>query len=380
MFVSKLSLENWKNFRRVDVDLTPRVFIVGPNAAGKSNLLDVFRFLQDLAKDGGGLQRALQQRGGLTKVRCLAARDKPFVTIDVTVSSWNWLTEWRYRLSIVQEPRGHRQTHIKSEEVWKQDQQVLRRPDKDDEKDPERLTQTHIEQISANRDFRELVNFFDSVRYLHLVPQLLRNPDAFRPNAGTQDLYGQTFLDRIAKTPEKTRKSRLARIQAALQEAVPQLKQLSAVKDETGVPHIEARYDHWRPNAGWQREDQFSDGTLRLIGLFWSLLDGESPLLLEEPELSLHTEIVQLLPKLFSKVQRHARRQILVTTHSNAMLFDKSIGGEETLLLTPTESGTEVASLTKDPRQVIQLESGLSVGDVVAPLSRPKSLKQLPLF
>jgi AAA15 family ATPase/GTPase len=43
-----LRLKNWKNFQSVEVDLPLRVFLVGPNASGKSNLLDVFRFLRDL--------------------------------------------------------------------------------------------------------------------------------------------------------------------------------------------------------------------------------------------------------------------------------------------------------------------------------------------
>jgi hypothetical protein len=55
--------------------------------------------------------------------------------------------------------------------------------------------------------------------------------------------------------------------------------------EENGRPHLEAIYDHWRPGAGKQKEDQFSDGTLRLIGLLWSLQEGDSLLLLEEPEL-----------------------------------------------------------------------------------------------
>jgi len=28
---------------------------------------------------------------------------------------------------------------------------------------------------------------------------------------------------------------------------VPQLKDLSEVKDEAGIPHLEAVYEHWRP-------------------------------------------------------------------------------------------------------------------------------------
>ncbi len=55
MRFARLRLQNWKNFRSVDVPLEPRMFLVGPNASGKSNLLDVFRFLRDIAKPKGAV-------------------------------------------------------------------------------------------------------------------------------------------------------------------------------------------------------------------------------------------------------------------------------------------------------------------------------------
>ena len=39
------------------------------------------------------------------------------------------------------------------------------------------MTQTHLEQVNANREFREIVDYLGSIRYLHLVPQLIREPD-----------------------------------------------------------------------------------------------------------------------------------------------------------------------------------------------------------
>jgi predicted ATPase len=51
MIVSHLRVKNWRNFQRVSVALRERQFIVGANASGKSNLLDVFRFLRDIAKE-----------------------------------------------------------------------------------------------------------------------------------------------------------------------------------------------------------------------------------------------------------------------------------------------------------------------------------------
>lgn len=63
MYISRVKLYNWKNFRECDVRLSQRCFAVGANATGKSNFLDVFRFLRDIVKEGGGLQAAVNVRG-----------------------------------------------------------------------------------------------------------------------------------------------------------------------------------------------------------------------------------------------------------------------------------------------------------------------------
>jgi predicted ATPase len=52
MRFAKIHLENWRNFTRVDVPLLQRMFLIGPNASGKSNLLDAFHFLRDLVRVG----------------------------------------------------------------------------------------------------------------------------------------------------------------------------------------------------------------------------------------------------------------------------------------------------------------------------------------
>ena len=41
MIVKRLIVKNWRNFQQADVLLRERQFIVGPNASGKSNLLDI---------------------------------------------------------------------------------------------------------------------------------------------------------------------------------------------------------------------------------------------------------------------------------------------------------------------------------------------------
>lgn len=374
MRIRHIGVENWKNFRHIDVDLQDRVFIVGPNASGKSNLLDAIRFLRDIADPEGGFQRAVKARGGVSQLRCLHARANPNVVISVALDIDSEL--WNYRLEFTQD--NQRRPLVAVEEVRKGKRIVRTRPDDDDTSDQSRLTQTHLEQVNANREFRAVAEALAQIRYLHVVPQLIRDSD--RVAAVRQDPFGSDFLEQIAKTNKRTLESRLKRINTALRVAVPNLRELKLARDERGIPHLQGLYEHWRPNAGWQTEEQFSDGTLRLLGLLWALLDGTAPLLLEEPELSLHAAVVRHVPSMMATASRKSQRQIIVSTHSADLLSDEGIAPEEVLLLEPTQDGTTIQVAASEAEVREMLEGGLTIGEVVLPRTAPRDAAQLTLF
>ena len=367
MIINRLIVKNWRNFQQINVPLRERQFIVGPNASGKSNLLDIFRFLRDIAKaEGGGLQKAINDRGGVSKIRCLSAGQDPEVAIEIHIADTpDASTTWRYGIGFHHEDHGHRQTYLTHERVWRDGELLLDRPDANDNRDPERLTQTALEQIAANAKFREIAEFLRKVSYLHLVPQLIRFADSIKGKIIEDDPFGQAFLERIATAHPSTRRSRLKKIERTLKIAVPQFEKLEFIRDNGGRPHLQAHYSHWCSNEEGQHEDQFSDGVLRLIGLLWSLLERDSIILLEEPELSLNIGIVSQLAPSISRLRRSGGSQVFISTQSDVLLIEPGIDGREVLLLTPEKEGTVIKIASDIDYIRTLLKAGLTAGEVV---------------
>ncbi len=383
MLITRLKLKNWRNFRDVDVKLGPRGYLIGANASGKSNFLDVFRFLRTIAQsEGGGLQKALKDRGGLTKLRSLHARKDPEVRVEIELSESlvDSSPTWSYTLAFKSEGKGLQRVLITEESVYHGNEEVLVRPRPEDCSDPARLTQTHLEQINNNAGFRELGDYFAATTYLHLVPQLLKHSDEISGRIVESDPFGQGLLQRIAKTQPRTRKARLDRIQKALEIAVPQFSELEFEQDPiTGSPHLKANFKHWRVHGSWQREDQFSDGTLRLLGLLWALQEGDGLLLLEEPELSLNDAITEHIPLIIDRVlrKRKSSRQVLISTHSDNLIAE--VGDPQAvLLLEPSGNGSIVR--TPDKAETEAMQHGLNPAEVLLPKTRPEQIDQMGLF
>ena len=381
MRLTHVTVKNWRNFKQADFDLQDRMLVIGPNASGKSNLLDALRFLGQIASPGGGFQNAVTSRGGMARLRCLAARyfNNGRVTLRITIGDDDQPSTWVYEVTFTAEQRGKRRPILYKEVVERDGRSVLTRPTSEDAEDPERMTQTHLEQVNANREFRPIVEYLRSIRYLHLVPHLIRDPE--RGGERVEDPYGADFLLRIAETPEKTRLKRLKRINEALRVAVPQLDELALVQDKIGRWHLEARYKHWRPQPALQNERDFSDGTLRLIGLLWALLDGTKsggPVLLEEPELSLHSSVVRQLPTILSRVRRSGGPQVLLTTHSNEILEDPGLGKDEVVVLQPGEEGTEAHPAAAEPDIQELLDDGLCLAEILSARTEPQAVQELP--
>lgn len=377
MQITHVTAHNWRNFKNLDFAVADRLLIVGPNAAGKSNLLDLFRFLRDISRPGGGLAAALEARGGLSRARCLFARNNHKGELAIMVDLRDGEDEWRYELAIKGKKGGHNRPIVVREIVTRNGRELLSRPDANDDRDPDQLTQTHLEQISANQEFRPIAEYFAKANYFHLVPQMIRYPQA---GGASPRAFGSSMIADMNATPARTRQAWFRRIERALQSAVPGFETLRLEVDKAGQPHLIAGYRNWRRNPSEQNETDFSDGTLRLIGLLWTIISSPANggvLLLEEPELSLNAAVVQKLASLLAMAQRGTSMQVILSTHSPELLDDEGIRPGEVLVLQVTSDATVANQLSEIAEVEAQISADLPLSEVVAELINPGDLTGL---
>ena len=100
-------------------------------------------------------------------------------------------------------------------------------------------------------------------------------------------------------------------------------------------------------------------------------------MLLEEPELSLHNEVIRQLPRLITQATTRSNRQVIVSTHASEILNDPGVDPAEVLLLVPTEHETKVVPGSADASLREAAVAQLPLGDAVSALTRPKGIERL---
>lgn len=383
MRIARLCLTNWKNFERVELALQDRLFVVGPNAGGKSNLLDAIRFLHDLVVPGGGLRQAVRLRGGMANILPYSFSDEAVPDGEVKVAIrlkesadviWEYAVTFRTASAEMSRPVVVSEWAARVENGA--EQVLLSRPDADDESDPERREQTALEQAGLNFALRPIVHFLRAIRGTRVslfgATDLAGDLPANALGAETRPV-GVEFLASVAHTPSAERSARLRKLSEMMRLFVPDLERIE-----------------WRPStarrtclrifrAGWSAhrfadETKLSDGSLRLLSFFWVMQEEGGALILEEPEAALPPGILQVLvPYSYEAQKGNGHRQLIVSTHSPALLSDAGIAAEEVAIIRaashdPNSGGATVALASEDPTLAEIMQVGLTAAEAVFPV------------
>lgn len=383
-FLSHLYAKNWRNFSEIDLDLPrKKMVIVGANASGKSNFLDIMRFMHDIVKDGGGIQKSIKssERGGsLDRIRFIGynSNDSSDIILRFTLQDYRDKTnELEYFLQFGYAWGGNQQSKnilvkreylkdLKTGQFLGDDRSSPKKPSEDDK---ELYRDTFLEQ-SSQLDFRVMRRFFLDIFYLHVNPLSVKYRQVSDMQKKELDPYGANFLEIIGQATEKQRSDFLARSTKALRSFIPNLEEI-IFSQEGGVSHLEMKMDYSH-RTQIQNELLMSDGTLRLLGIFWAIFEKStksSIILIEEPEISLNPGIVEFLPRLIHQLQRNQRLQVIITTHSDDMLSEP-IMEEDVFLIKNSDSGSSIVPLMSYGEVAISLKSGFTLQEIGKELTK----------
>jgi predicted ATPase len=89
MLINKIRISNFKNFDTIEIELGKMNVLVGANASGKSNFLDVIQFINDIQEFG--LEDAISLRGGIEYLRNVNLVNNNVIELDIEFNSFKTL-------------------------------------------------------------------------------------------------------------------------------------------------------------------------------------------------------------------------------------------------------------------------------------------------
>jgi predicted ATPase len=348
----------------IDIGLEPLNVLIGPNASGKSNLIAAISLLAAAPVD---IQTPIREGGGVGAWLWKGARPSGAAQLEV-VCDVNLLAVGRRLLRYGLSFGGAQHFAITQEfldEPQAEDRVFFRFPQPDNGGfwQPSGAGQSVLAQIQeptdrpeitfTGRAFRRIAVFsmghFGSSGELRR-PQRADLPTDFLLEDGSNlGLILNDFDNRRAVKKELLEKLRL------FYEGVEEL----TTKVQGGTIEI---FFHERGLSAPVPAVRLSDGTLHYLCLLAILCHPEPPPLIciEEPELGLHPDILPTVAGLLREAA--TRTQLIVTTHSEALVAALSEVPETVLVCERDEEGTTLRRL--EPAKLAEWLERYSLGDL----------------
>jgi len=84
MAIRKIKISNFKSFKDLEIELGNFNVLIGANASGKSNFIQIFKFLRDIANHG--LNNAISMQGGVEYLRNIKIGPSKNFSLEVVIS------------------------------------------------------------------------------------------------------------------------------------------------------------------------------------------------------------------------------------------------------------------------------------------------------
>jgi predicted ATPase len=322
--ITRIKVSNFKSFDELELDLRPLSVVVGANAAGKSNFLEIFRFLRDIADHG--LENAVSLQGGMEYLANLRmGKDQP-VSLNPTFNS---------------EILGSVELYFD-----------LKR-----EKGSSEVCLTGVRSRRGEFYFSTSVLSSAGIKAFDFDPGL---PKRSIPVSGKADLEPDgSNLALVLR--------RLLQDEQRGPTFIRMLKDVLPFIEDVKVEHIAdkslllALREHYFQGS-YLPAAFLSDGTIHLIALILALFfEKGDVVVIEEPERNLHPALISKVAGMLKDASRY--KQIIVTTHNPELV--KHVDLEDLLLVHRDEEGfSRITRPAENAELKVFLENDLGVDDL----------------
>jgi predicted ATPase len=341
----ELSIQGFRRLLDVRLALRPLSVMIGANGTGKTSVLDVLSLLAFSAQTR--LSPSLSELGGLANVLTYDKAEELGLGITMEVSGHDpleyslWLRPQGIAHAIREEmlsqkrrPHVNPFLHVTAYETdikyYDPEKKWLLRPTWEDNPLETALAQVP-KMFQEPEDFRRRLA---SSTFYHVLNVDPRSPVRLPQAMGPAELPGRNGEDLISCLfyLRETNRNRFEAIEDSLRAAFPRFERLEFPPVAAGTLGLA-----WR-ERGFSKPlytHQLSEGTLRFLWLTTLLQSpGLTALtLLDEPEVSLHPELLSLLADQLREASQ--RTQLIVATHSDTLI--RFLEPSEVVILDATE-------------------------------------------
>ena len=364
-FIQTIRLENILSYGSGDDEfpLKPLNVLIGPNASGKSNLVEA---LSLLAAAPGDLQATIREGGGIRDWLWKGAPRRATATVEVTVEHPKGPMPLRYRLSFTEtgarfelrdeaveneRPTNPREARPYFYSRYQEGRPVLNvqgeaRFDRHLMREDVKPDQSILSQRRDPDSYPELTYLasrFEQMRFYrefhvgrHTPPRLPQKAD-LQQDLLLEDASNLGLVLNDLLNHPLVKRQLLQRLRGFYPSVEDVFTSVSG-----GMVQI---FFHEKDLSHPVPATRLSDGSLRYLCLLAVLCDPDPPpvVCIEEPELGLHPDVIPEVARLL--VEASSRSQLFVTTHSDILVDELTDTPESVIVCEKSDGATRLRRL-----------------------------------
>ncbi len=331
--IKHLKIKNYLSLKDISIDLGLRNVLVGPNMSGKSNIVDMFRFLTHTASTG--LMGAINSRGGFSEILWKGIDEGQILISLLGDFYWkeNEKKTYEYEISLVGSAKIGTGTFVVEKETLKRrdlnTEYILANFENGKGKgfnedgsvafqEDEPSIKSFLEYSIPGWEGMVIKQSIIPWHFYSLSPLAMRQVNT----VGEQFFLNEhgNNLSAWLLTLQTKYSDDFKRVEQTIKDIIPEIVGISCPPTQTGTTFLWMREKYLkRPTNLWR----ISDGALQflaILSLIFSPPELGAPLVcIEEPENHLHPKLIESLVELLDQRQQEVgmdrSAQLLITTH-----------------------------------------------------------------